>query len=134
MCGSKLYLHLSQSASDDLKSQWWGKNIENWRNSQQDWTYVEAVNKLEALKEACKSQYLKDTQNKQVAQGNYVYAKENQQADSLGPYRIIELKGSYVVICDAIKGLRTIHLNNCGLIKTNGDNRNSTDWWRHTTS
>ena len=46
-----------------------------------------------------------------------MYAKENQQADSLGPYRVIELKGSYVVVWDAIKGLKTIHLNNCRLMK-----------------
>ena len=55
---------------------------------------MEAANKLQMLKEAYKAQHLKDAQKKQATRGNYVYVKGNQQAGSLGPCRVIEIKFS----------------------------------------
>ena len=44
---------------------------------------------VSSIEEAYKAQYPKGAQDKHVTRGNYVYVKENHQADSLGPYRVV---------------------------------------------
>ena len=74
-----------------IKNQWWDINgKENRRNSQQDSMNVDRSSKqVSSIEEAYKAQYPKGAQDKHVTRGNYVYVKENQQADSLGPYRVV---------------------------------------------